>query len=403
MSAKFNIREVSPCLFAVFIDLVGFGIVYPVLTALFMGKHSLLPADVSEHVRFFYLSLGFLVYPLFMFFGSALVGDFSDIWGRKKMLMACMAGFFIGFAFVGYGIQIGSLTLFFIGRAISGLMGASIPVALAAIADLSTHENKPLHMSFVALVESLGFVLGPFLGGVLSKFGFAFPFYLSSVLSAFAFFWIWLSFQETFVKKDGKTLSFMRFFKVFAQAFQDRAIRLLALVFFLMQIGISLYLQLIIVYLSEKLHYSAFKLGLFNAYLGFWFAIGLLLIIPYASKRYPIEKIAVVTLLINGLAQTIFTIVPGELALWIFAIPFAIAMQVTFTALLASISNAAGVDDQGWAMGISGSIIALSFVITGISPNLVPIFGAKILILVGGIVLLLSSLLQYFYCKKHIS
>jgi MFS transporter, DHA1 family, tetracycline resistance protein len=405
----FSLKETAPLFFAILIDIFGFGLVYPVFTALFTSAHaSILPADVSAEMRFFYLGVGFLLYPLFMFFGSSFMGDLSDIWGRKKVLLLCMGGLFFGFLLMGLGVSSSSLTLLFVGRGLSGLMGASMPLALAAIADLSTPENKAVHMSIVALVQSIGFVLGPLLGGVLSDknlvsfFSFSLPFFVSSILAIFAFFWIWKFFKESFVKKEEKRIDFKRIFQVFVEASKNPPIRLLCLVFLLMQMAIALYLQLILIYYKQVFSYSSVEMGFFNGYLGVWFAVGIIFVVPYAAKRYRIEKTALFFLLITGVSELLIAFIPYEYLLWLFAIPLAIAVNVAYAAMYTSFSNAADANSQGWVMGIGGSVVAISFVITGLSPTLVPVLGVKLLIFIGALLMLLGTLLMGIYCKRFL-
>jgi len=404
---SFSIREIAPCFFAIFIDILGFGLVYPVLTALFISTDSsILPMNASQELRFFYLSLSFLLYPLFMFFGASFMGDVSDILGRKKVLIICMSGLFVGFSLMGLGVKATSISLLLIGRAFSGLMAASMPVALAAIADLSTPENKAVHMSYVGLAQSLGFVLGPFMGGVLSDvsvvrfFDFSIPFFTSGSLALIAIVWLWTGFDETFVRCEGKRVDPKRFFQVFVKASKHRAIRLLSLVFLFMQMGLALYLQLILIFYKNSFNYSSLKMGLFNAFLGLWFAIGLLVVVPYSVKYYRVEWIAFFCLLIAGVFEFFAAIIPNELLLWVVGIPLAMSVQVGFTTMLTAFSNAADVNSQGWAMGITGSIIAISFVFTGLSPNLVPLVGVKVLIFVGSLLILIGCLLMLMYCKR---
>lgn len=166
-----------------------------------------------------------------------------------------------------------------------------------------------------------------------------------------------------------------------------------------MQIAISLYLQLILIYFRQKFDYQSAMMGIFNAYVGLWFGIGLLFVLPYMVRLLYIEKVAMVCLFVVGLSEILGALIPRELLLWLIAIPLAIAVQVGFTALLTSFSNAAEKTHQGWAMGITGAIIALSFAITGFSPNLVPIVGVPWLIFMGGILMLIAAVIMVFYCK----
>lgn len=407
---RFSFLEIAPLLFAIVIESLGFGMVYPVLTALFTDSaHSILPMGTSQSLQFFYLSLGFLLFPLFMFFGSSFMGDLSDLWGRKKVLMICMLGLAIGFGGMGLGITISSLSLLFFTRAFSGLMSACMPVAMASIADLSTEENKTIHMSFITFIQALGFVVGPLFGGILSDssvahfFTYSLPFYLAGLLAFLAFVWIYFSYQETFVRGKGTKIDLKKIYLLFVQVAKERAIGLLSLSFLFMQMGVAVYIQVVLIYFQIKFNYTSSQMGYFNGFLGFWMAFSLLAIIPYIAKKFKTEKIAAFTLWISALCVVLSGILAWEIPLWLLAIPFAISAQLAFATMLTSFSNSADKDSQGWVMGISGSVVALSFTITGLTPALVPALGAKIPIIGGGAFLCLSALLMNLYNRKYIN
>ena len=401
MKASFSFREITPCLYAVLVDILGFGLALPVLTALFTGSNDVMfSSSVSETLRFGYLALGFVLYPLFMFFGSSFMGDLSDIIGRKKVLLMCMAGFTLGFFCMGFAVTLKSLFLLFFGRSLTGLMAASLPTTMAAIADLSTKENKARHMSLVVLVQSIGFVLGPLLSGLLSAVSLGVPFYFGAFLAFVAVLWIFLAFQESFVKKTHKQIRFLRIFLVFSEVFKHRLLRILTLAFIFHQMGIALYVQLILIYLRQSFAYSAFMMGMFNAFFGLWMAIGILVIVPFATKRLPVERIAYVCLALTGASQLLSSIFSFQVALWLFVIPLGMFANVAWTAMLTSVSNAVDDKSQGWALGITGAVVALSFILTGFSPNLVPIIGSLPLIALGGVCFLIAWAIMRFYCHR---
>ncbi len=402
----FSFGEVAPLLFAIFVDILGFGMVYPVLTALFTNGGSLLfSSPVSEELRLFYLSISFLLYPLFMFFGASFMGDLSDIFGRKRVLLICMLGLFCGFLMLGLGITLSSLWLIFLARAFSGFMSASMPIAMASIADLSTKENKTQHMSFVTLANALGFVLGPLFGGILSDsalsplFGFYIPFYFSALLALVAFIWLSVTYQDSYSPK-GNQIDWKRFYMIFVQVAGEKSIRLLALSFLLMQIGVGLFLQLILLYFEENYHYSSSVMGLFNGYTGFWMAFSLVGIIPYVAKKWGAEVIAHHSLYLSGLFTLLVSLFSSEIALWLVFIPLMISTQIAFATMLTSFSNSANQESQGFVMGISGSVVALSFAISGMAPSLIPFLGIKPLIFIGSVLILASAALMGIYRNR---
>ena len=222
--ARFSFKEVAPCLFAILVDVLGFGLVAPLLIALFVSPETNVFAIHSSSLKYAALGVTLAIYPLFMFFGTSFIGDLSDIWGRKKTLALSMIGMAVGFLLMAVGVVIASFALFIFGRILSGLVAASQSVALAVISDLSTPENKAVHLSYIAMVQCVGFVLGPLIGGVLSESSLSIPFFGASFLGIIAFVWIVCGFKESFTKAAQKQFSFARIIRVFIEAYQNKSI-----------------------------------------------------------------------------------------------------------------------------------------------------------------------------------
>lgn len=399
--ARFSFKEVAPCLFAIFVDILGFGLVAPLLVALFTSPETNIFGITSSSLRYLCLGITLALYPLLMFFGTSFIGDLSDIIGRKKTLLFSMVGMTFSFVLMSIGIVVSSLALFLLGRGLSGLVSASQSVALATISDLSTQDNKAIHLSYVALIQCIGFVVGPLMGGVLSGATFYPPFLWAALLAFAAFLWIAFSFEETFVKRSTKRISILRFLKVFSEAYQNKRIRELGFVFLLMQIGVGLYLPIILILLTTEFGYTPLFLGLFNGYMGAGFALGLLFVLPQMLKRFKIEQIVWIALFTTLLAQLFSSILHTQTLIWLLAFPFAIAIEIAFSGMFTSFSNAADENSQGWVMGISVAIMAIAWAVAGFSAQLIPIFGAHILIFIGSLFLGLSALLMKKYCSNH--
>lgn len=399
--AKFSFKEVAPCLFAIFIDILGFGLVAPLVVALFTSPAHNVFGIASPSMRYLCLGITLALYPLLMFFGTSFIGDLSDIIGRKKTLAFSMIGMAFGFFMMGIGIGVSSLFLFLLGRGLSGLVSASQSVALATISDLSTKENKAIHLSYIALVQCIGFVVGPLMGGVLSGTTFYTPFFGAGLIALIAFLWIAFFFEETFVKMSHKTISILRFLKVFVEAYQNKRIRSLSFVFLTMQIGVGLYLPVILILLTTQFGYAPLLLGLFNGYLGIGFAVGLVAVLPRMLKRFKIEQIVYLSLFTTLIAQFFSSILHSQVILWLLAFPYAVAVEIAFSGMFTSFSNAADESSQGWVMGISVAIMAIAWAVAGFSAQLIPIFGSYVLIFLGSLFLGLSAFLMKKYCANH--
>lgn len=399
-----------PAIFALIIDAMGFGLVYPVMTALFTSTDSqILPAGASISAHHFYLGIAFLLYPACMFFGCSIMADLSDHFGRQRILALCMAGITISFLLMGLGAAFDSLTLLFIGRAASGLMAGSQPIAQAMIGDISTEQNKTRNMGIVTFAYCAGVVLGPLLGGVLSDqalfhgFSISLPFYVAAALSFLATLTVMVFLKDQFKPDSSHRISLLRPITLFIDAMSHSKIRALSLIFLLNQIGFSIYFQFIVVHMRLTYHYSNWQLGALNSMLGLGFGIGLLLLLPRLTKNMKTTKMAKITYGITALLIIIAPLSHYADPQWVFAILIAAIHIVAFTATLTLFSDSVESSRQGWAMGIANAMIALAWTITGLGSNLISLIGSDHLILIGGISYFISFIIFIYMSKiKHI-
>jgi len=157
-----------------FIDMVGFGIVIPVLPLYAEGSHiGATPLELAWIVG---------IYSLLQLACAPLFGKWSDRVGRKPVLVISIIGTAIGFVILGAANTVWMLLL---GRIIDGASGGNIATAMACIADVTTKENRSKNMGLVGAAFGLGFVIGPALGGVLShEISISAPFYFAAGLAA---------------------------------------------------------------------------------------------------------------------------------------------------------------------------------------------------------------------------
>lgn len=159
----------------VFIDLLGFGILIPILPSF----------SVKElHIDETAIGIAIALYSFVQFLFNPILGKMSDKYGRKPVIVVCLflnAMGYIVFSFTH------SYILLLTSRVIAGIGGSSIGVAQAYIADVTTRENRSKGMGLIGAAFGLGFVFGPLIGGLLSEFGYAVTGYAAAGFSLLAF------------------------------------------------------------------------------------------------------------------------------------------------------------------------------------------------------------------------
>lgn len=159
----------------VLIDVIGFGIIIPVLPPLLQELTNLKVNEVSIYGG--YLLMAFAI-PQFIF--SPLWGNVSDRFGRRPIILLSLFGFSIDYLLLAIAPTYWWLV---VGRIIAGFFGASFTTASAYIADISTADNRSKNFGLLGAAFGMGFVIGPLLGGVLGSLGTRAPFYTAAGLT----------------------------------------------------------------------------------------------------------------------------------------------------------------------------------------------------------------------------
>lgn len=155
----------------VFIDLVGFGIIIPVLPL------------YAEHFHASPMAIGWLtgIYSGMQIIFTPILGKLSDRFGRRPVLMVSIVGTALGFVLMGMAT---ALPLLFVARILAGITGGNISIPQAYIADVTAPEQRSRAMGMIGAAFGLGFTFGPLIGGVMSRISYSAPFYFAAGLAA---------------------------------------------------------------------------------------------------------------------------------------------------------------------------------------------------------------------------
>ncbi len=284
----------------VFIDLLGFGIILPLLPF------------IAEKFKASDFQVGLLAatYSFFQFVGAPILGDLSDRFGRKKILLISQIGTFAGFLLLGFA---NSLWLIFLSRLIDGLTGGNISIAQAYIADVTTSKNRARGMGIIGAAFGLGFIFGPALGGFLAQFGFAAPAFFAAFISLLSIFATMFLLKETV--KNNKVAPIQRRkinFKKLYSLLKQKPIGFLIILFFALNLAFSSFQGIFALWAERKLNFGPQNIGYLFAYIGILSVLTQLKILPELLKRIKEIKLLQLGVLMRsiGLVLVPFSVFP---------------------------------------------------------------------------------------------
>ncbi len=346
---RFFTKPIAIIFVTVLIDLIGFGIVIPVLPYYVEG----------EAFRATPLQLGLLVasFSIMQFIFSPIFGSLSDRYGRRPVLFLSLLGTSAGFLLVGFAT---TLWMVFAGRILDGITGGNISTAQAYIADVTSMKNRAKGMGLIGASFGIGFVLGPAMGGILSKFGHHVPFLFAGAMAlcnALALFFFLPESLKEGVRNTAERRT-NRFVELF-DSLRDTRFRTVAAINFLIITGFSIMTTSFAIFTMNRFGYDAAQNGYLFAYIGI-----LAVIIQGGIFGRLAEKFGETPLVVAGsffLAASLVAVPyvgpqSGGLAgLLIGMAFFAVGNSIAAPALSSLASKTASEHEQGKALGVMQS------------------------------------------------
>jgi DHA1 family tetracycline resistance protein-like MFS transporter len=184
------------------IDVIGLGIIIPVMPKLIS---ELIHSSISEAAK--YGGWLMFAYAIMQFLFAPVLGNLSDRYGRRPILLISLFGLGIDYIFLALAPTIAWL---FVGRIIAGICGASFTTGQAYIADISPPEKRAQNFGLIGVAFGLGFIIGPVIGGLLGQLGSRVPFIAAAALSLLNFLYGYFVLPESLAKEKRRTFDLKR-------------------------------------------------------------------------------------------------------------------------------------------------------------------------------------------------
>jgi MFS family permease len=380
-----------PLLLITFIGTLGFSIVLPFLVFLVtdLGGNAIVYGILSA------------TYPAFQLIGAPILGRWSDIYGRKKILLLSHGGTLAGWVIflialflpvnnlfnidaplIGTFIITLPLAVLFLARAIDGLTGGNVSVADAYVADISSEEDRSKNFGKIAISSNLGFIVGPALAGILGAtvYGAALPVLTALILSLVVLVVIVFTLKETRCsilreipekKHVGRVFSFepKECYKTanparlkFRDVFKLKHISFLLVLYFLIFLGFNIFYTSFPIHAIEGLGWTVTQMGIFYAVLSGIMVLVQGPVLRKALKKFSEEQLVIIGSVILG-TNFILYLSPDIILIYGAAVLFAVGNGLMWPPVMSILANRAGTIYQGTVQGVANSFASLASII----------------------------------------
>lgn len=338
------------------IDVMGWGLIIPVMPKLVSElKH--IPVNEAST----YGALLISVYAFTQFVFSPIIGNLSDKYGRRPVLLSSLAGFAIDYIFQALAPTYG---LLFVGRVIAGITGASITTAAAYIADVSTPENRAKNFGMIGAAFGLGFIIGPALGGLLAGWGIRAPFYAAAVLCLLNFLYGYFVLPESLDKEHRRPFEWKKANPFGSLQFLRKtpSIGGFAICYFLLYLAAQAVQGNWSYYTIYRFGWEEDMVGISLAVVGLLVGLVQTLVTRKINPLLGNEKSIYIGLCLYSLGLVLFGLASSTWLMFLFLIPYCFG-GIAGPALQASMAEHVARNQQGALQGALTSLMSLTTII----------------------------------------
>lgn len=385
------------------IDVMGWGLIIPVMPELIAQLKNISINEASPYGAWL-LS----VYAITQFLFAPVIGNLSDKYGRRPILLSSLLGFGIDYLFLALAPTYGWL---FVGRIIAGLTGASITTASAYIADVSTAETRAKNFGLIGAAFGLGFVIGPAVGGLLASLGTRAPFYAAAGLCLLNCLYGYFVLPESLSKQNRREFHWKRANPLGSLQFLKKypSIGGLAISFFLIYLAGQAIQGNWSFFTIYRFEWNEKMVGISLAVIGLLVAGVQGGLIRVINPKLGNEKSIYLGLLLYTLGFVLFAFATEGWMMFAFLVPYCLG-GIAGPALQATLAGHILPNEQGELQGALTSLMSLTTIIGPPIMNYLfyfftkanaPVYFPGVSFLLAAVLMLTSVLIAYYFLQKE--
>src|SRR5271157_1057997 len=357
-----NKKLLFSIILVVFIDLLGFSLILP-----------LLPYYAETfHANAFVTGLLVASYAIAQLIGAPLLGRMSDRYGRRPILLASIFGTFLGFLLLGIA---NALWILFAARIIDGLTGGNLSIAQAYIADVTDAKNRAKGLGLIGAAFGLGFIIGPVTGGFLSQWGYAVPAFAAAAMSLINLILIFAWLPESLNAEKRSALTEKKpaiTIGALVTALKRPFSGSLLITRFFFGVAFAIFQTIFSLYALTKFNLTAAQTGYVLTYVGVLSVITQGFLVGRITSKFRDDALIVACVALMAISMIGWALAPTVLVLLIVLAPTSLAGGILNTLLSSTLTKAVTPQEIGGILGLAASVDSSTRIIA-------PILGGALL------------------------
>lgn len=357
------------------LDSISYGLIAPILAPLLTSHNSFFFSNHSQIYQYGLYGIFIGIFPLTYMIAAPILGLLSDRYGRKNILLVCLLITFTTFICYAFAFEFKLMSLLIFARVLAGLSAGSQGVAQAAVADFADEKNKPHMISIIAIGMTLGLIIGPLAASIWSsQFNWS-PFIIVMIFCLICAVFLWQLPEH--INRNNSTFNK----DAFKQIIKTPKVFKLLMIFLMFELGWSLYLQSLPLYLNTAFHFQTREIGFAMTYVGSLLAVFLLIGTRISLKYINPSLMGTSQIgLFLGVFGFLMSIFNAQLLLFlIFSLFIVVSVALIYPCIISQLSHYIPKEKQGLLMGITDGLIALAFTVTGFISSLLIYFNLNLI------------------------